>query len=95
MHPDVPLERAGAAALFRLPSASGTSHLRSSKSSYQNRSLLLWMLPRWAALWSGPSWTAKTDLHLMDAMYTEGREKHMSKQVVYTALLYILCLLAY
>lgn len=41
MHPDVPLERPGAAALFRLPSAAGTSHLRSSKSSYQNKSLLL------------------------------------------------------
>lgn len=47
MHPDVPSK---AAVLLRLPSAAGTSYPRSSKNSYQNRSLLLWMLPRWATL---------------------------------------------
>lgn len=34
---------------------------------------------------SGPSLTAKTDLHLMDAM--SGRGKHMGNQMVCTALL--------
>lgn len=51
MHPDVPSE---SATLLRLPSAAGTSYPRNRKNSYQNRSLLLWMLPRWATLsfWS-------------------------------------------
>lgn len=63
MHPDVPSE---AAALLRLPSATGTSYPKSSKNSYQNS--FCGCCPDEQQSHSGPSLTAKTGLHLMDAM---------------------------
>lgn len=44
-HPNVASEKPGAAALFWLPSAAGTSHLKGSKSSCQNRSFFCGCCP--------------------------------------------------
>lgn len=91
MHPNVALEKPRAAALFWLPSAAGTSHLKGSKSSCQNRSFFCGCCPDAAQMSNSlvliPAGQQRST---SDGCHVKGGEKgNMGKQVVYTALLYI------